>query len=35
MDDFYLKQTPYSDPGSLDVSRMPRDPGELACVYAM
>ncbi|KMS73211.1 hypothetical protein ACM01_19585 [Streptomyces viridochromogenes] len=32
MDDFYLKQTPYSDPGSLDVSRLPRDPGELAHV---
>ncbi|MEY9995191.1 hypothetical protein ABIE67_007223 [Streptomyces sp. V4I8] len=32
MDDFYLKQTPYSDPGSLDVSGLPRDPGELAHV---
>lgn len=32
MEDFYLKQTPYSDPGSLDVSRLPRDPGELAHV---
>lgn len=30
MDDFYLKQTPYSDPGDLDVSGLPRDPGQLA-----
>lgn len=32
MDDFYLKQTPYSDPGDLDVSRLPSDPGQLARV---
>ena len=32
MDDFYLRQTPYSDPGSLDVGTLPRDPGELAQV---
>ncbi|MFE7270260.1 transglutaminase-like domain-containing protein [Streptomyces sp. NPDC057623] len=32
MDDFSLRQTPYSDPGSLDISRLPRDPGELARV---
>ncbi|MET9970661.1 transglutaminase-like domain-containing protein [Streptomyces sp. NPDC006356] len=30
--DSYLKQTPYSDPGDLDVSGLPRDPGELAHV---
>jgi hypothetical protein len=29
MDD-YLKQTPYSDPGDLDTSGLPRAPGELA-----
>ncbi|MGW2519377.1 transglutaminase-like domain-containing protein [Streptomyces sp. NPDC001617] len=28
--DSYLKQTPYSDPGDLDTSRLPHDPGELA-----
>ncbi|MFJ5261895.1 transglutaminase-like domain-containing protein [Streptomyces sp. NPDC088387] len=28
--DFYLRQTPYSDPGDLDVTDLPRDPGELA-----
>lgn len=28
--DTYLKQTPYSDPGDLDVSGLPRDPAELA-----
>ncbi|MET8243982.1 transglutaminase domain-containing protein [Streptomyces sp. NPDC005202] len=32
MDDFHLKQTPYSDPGDLDVSDLPRDVGELARV---
>jgi hypothetical protein len=32
MDDLYLQQTPYSDPGRLDVSRLPGDPGELAHV---
>lgn len=32
MDDFYVRQTPYSDPGSLDVSMLPGDPGELAHV---
>ncbi|WP_367320153.1 transglutaminase-like domain-containing protein [Streptomyces sp. HUAS ZL42] len=30
MEDFYLKQTPYSDPGDLATSTLPRDPGELA-----
>ncbi|ELS57479.1 transglutaminase-like domain-containing protein [Streptomyces viridochromogenes] len=30
MDDFHLKQTPYSDPGDLDVSELPSDPGRLA-----
>ncbi|MET8942626.1 transglutaminase-like domain-containing protein [Streptomyces sp. NPDC004542] len=30
MDDFYLRQTPYSDPGDLDVDGLPRDAGELA-----
>ncbi|MFH8801400.1 transglutaminase-like domain-containing protein [Streptomyces sp. NPDC017936] len=29
MDDFFLRQTPYSDPGGLDVSGLPRDPGGL------
>ncbi|MEV5898488.1 transglutaminase-like domain-containing protein [Streptomyces sp. NPDC052127] len=29
MDDFYLRQTPYSDPGDLDVSDLPTDPREL------
>ncbi|MFI5471570.1 transglutaminase-like domain-containing protein [Streptomyces cacaoi] len=29
MDDFYLRQTPYSDPGDLDVTDLPRDPREL------
>ncbi|MER5513536.1 transglutaminase domain-containing protein [Streptomyces sp. NPDC002763] len=28
--DSYLEQTPYSDPGDLDTSRLPTDPGELA-----
>ncbi|MFF4349615.1 transglutaminase-like domain-containing protein [Streptomyces sp. NPDC001530] len=28
--DFYLTQSPYSDPGDLDVSGLPRDPGQLA-----
>lgn len=32
MDDFYLMQTPYSDPGDLDVSGLPRDPNQLAQV---
>ena len=26
----YLKQTPYSEPGVLDIGELPRDPGELA-----
>ncbi|MEW2297852.1 transglutaminase-like domain-containing protein [Streptomyces sp. NPDC006743] len=30
MDDFHGKQTPYSDPGDLDVSGLPDDPGRLA-----
>ncbi|MDF3142178.1 MULTISPECIES: transglutaminase-like domain-containing protein [unclassified Streptomyces] len=30
MEDFYLKQTPYSDPGDLDVSGLPSDPNQLA-----
>ncbi|MFI2432812.1 transglutaminase-like domain-containing protein [Streptomyces sp. NPDC018693] len=30
MDDHYLKQTPYSDPGDLDVTGLPRDPRRLA-----
>ncbi|MFF4832924.1 transglutaminase-like domain-containing protein [Streptomyces sp. NPDC001315] len=30
MDDIYLEQTAYSDPGDLDVSGLPRDPGQLA-----
>jgi hypothetical protein len=30
--DGYLKQTPYSDPGDLDVSGLPRDPAALASV---
>ncbi|MEU6770523.1 transglutaminase domain-containing protein [Streptomyces sp. NPDC046759] len=29
MDDFYLRQTPYSDPGDLDVAALPRDPRRL------
>ncbi|WP_327185678.1 transglutaminase-like domain-containing protein [Streptomyces sp. NBC_01334] len=29
MDDFCLRQTPYSDPGELDVSDLPADPREL------
>ncbi|MGP4050721.1 transglutaminase-like domain-containing protein [Streptomyces sp. 2A115] len=28
--DFYLKQSPYSDPGALPVADLPVDPGELA-----
>ncbi|MER5195312.1 hypothetical protein ACWD3J_13565 [Streptomyces sp. NPDC002755] len=32
MDDFHLRQTPYSDPGELDVSDLPRDPRELMCL---
>lgn len=28
--DLYLQQTPYSDPGDLDTSGLPQDPGELA-----
>ncbi|MEU5086255.1 transglutaminase domain-containing protein [Streptomyces sp. NPDC021356] len=32
MDDCHLRQTPYSDPGDLDVSGLPRDPGLLAGV---
>jgi hypothetical protein len=28
--DSYLHQTPYSDPGDLDLGDLPRDPGELA-----
>ncbi|WP_406496237.1 transglutaminase domain-containing protein [Streptomyces sp. NBC_01604] len=28
--DLYLKQTPYSDPGELDLDGLPRDPAELA-----
>lgn len=31
-DDFYLRQTPYSDPGELDVSGLPSDPRQLARV---
>ncbi|MYR61893.1 transglutaminase domain-containing protein [Streptomyces sp. SID625] len=30
MDQRYLRQTPYSDPGGLDVRALPRDPGRLA-----
>nr|WSY50718.1 hypothetical protein OG999_11705 [Streptomyces sp. NBC_00886] len=30
MDDFYGKQTVFSDPGDLDVGGLPHDPGELA-----
>ncbi|GGX05457.1 transglutaminase-like domain-containing protein [Streptomyces lomondensis] len=29
-DDFYLRQTPYSDPGDLDTGGLPRDPRRLA-----
>lgn len=32
MDDFYLKQTVFSDPGDLHVGDLPRDPRELAGV---
>ncbi|MEU6067867.1 transglutaminase domain-containing protein [Streptomyces sp. NPDC047082] len=32
MDDFYLKQTPYSAPGDLDVSDLPRDPRQLTAL---
>jgi hypothetical protein len=31
-DDRYLKQTPYSDPGGLDVADLPRDPRQLTAV---
>ncbi|MEU9477584.1 transglutaminase-like domain-containing protein [Streptomyces sp. NPDC048191] len=30
MDDLHLRQTPYSDPGDLDVAALPRDPRRLA-----
>jgi hypothetical protein len=30
--DFHLEQTPYSDPGDLDVSGLPHDPGGLAAL---
>jgi hypothetical protein len=30
--DFYLKQSPYSDPGDLSTTDLPRDPGQLAHV---
>jgi hypothetical protein len=32
MDDFSLRQTPYSDPGDLDVTGLPRDPRRLAAL---
>ncbi|MFF3916188.1 transglutaminase-like domain-containing protein [Streptomyces sp. NPDC001852] len=32
MDDFYLRQTPYSDPGDLDVAGLPRDPRRLTAL---
>ncbi|WP_327318552.1 transglutaminase-like domain-containing protein [Streptomyces sp. NBC_01235] len=31
-DDRHLKQTPYSDPGDLDVADLPRDPAQLTAV---
>jgi hypothetical protein len=32
MDDFHLRQTPYSDPGGLDVAGLPRDPRRLTAL---
>jgi hypothetical protein len=32
MDDFHLRQTPYSDPGDLDVAALPRDPRRLTAL---
>ncbi|WP_425244937.1 transglutaminase-like domain-containing protein [Streptomyces sp. NEAU-NA10] len=32
MDDFSLRQTPYSDPGDLDVAGLPRDPRRLTAL---